>query len=658
MLERIEGFGRRLLLIAGAALTVATLASCGGAGAGAGGSGATSGSGTVADISLSIDKPALPAPDGSTTATIVAQVKDAASNVLRGQQVAFSTTDRGVSLAPIGTSSVTDASGTMQMQIVLGSTAEARARRTVTVTATSGGQSRSTTLQVEGSTLTIDGDNSIAVGGRSTYTVTALDASKKPVAGLAVAFRFTGGTPASSTVSTGSNGQASLEVTAVTPGNATIEASASGVDTVSRTVTVLGNDAPFRFVSPNDGVEVDVNTNQTMVVQLRENGAPVVGRTITLATTRGLLNGGSTVSQITNANGEVSITARSPSAGQATINATYFVSGQPTTISTRVNYVSRTPAKVSLSPDPTSIGANAGSSTSSTSRLVATVRDATDNPVKGALVTFSAQDPSNGSIQPSSAVTDASGQAIASFIAGPTSTGPDAVRVTATAFNGQGVAVASDTRNMTVSAVALFIELGTGNTIEAISATDYSMPWSAIVTDANRNPVVGAPVTVSLTAINFFKGIWVYTGGAWRPRSFDNITAPPLTCVSEDLNGNNLLDTSEDTDGDGRLDPGSPAAARVVSTDSKTGSDGRATLSIVYPKSFGEWVEVTMRVTIGTPGTESSIYRTFVLPVLAGDVTTETSAPPNVNARTPNNVTPAGALVGPYGYVQDCTSPN
>ncbi|HMS78400.1 MAG TPA: hypothetical protein PKC20_02480, partial [Burkholderiaceae bacterium] len=100
MLERIEGFGRRLLLIAGAALTVATLASCGGAGAGAGGSGATSGSGTVADISLSIDKPALPAPDGSTTATIVAQVKDAASNVLRGQQVAFSTTDRGVSLAP------------------------------------------------------------------------------------------------------------------------------------------------------------------------------------------------------------------------------------------------------------------------------------------------------------------------------------------------------------------------------------------------------------------------------------------------------------------------------------------------------------------------------------------------------------------------------
>ncbi len=658
MFERMEHLVRRLMAPAFAALAIATLASCGGSGAGAGGSAATSGDGAVADIALSLDKPALPAPDGSTTATVVAQVKDAASNVMRNQQVAFSTTDRGVSLVPVGTSNVTDASGTMQVQVVLGSTPEARAKRSVSISATSGGQTRTTVLLVEGSTLTIDGDNSIAVGGRSVYTVTALDASKKPVANLAVSFRFTGGTPAQATVVTGANGQASQELTAVTPGTATVEASASGIDTASRQITVLGNDAPFRFVSPNDGVEVDVNTNQTMVVQLRENGAPVVGRQIVLASTRGTLNGNATATLVTNANGEVSVVARSSAAGQATVNATYFVAGQSTTISSRVNYVSRTPAKVSLSPDPTSIGANAGSSTSSTSRLVATVRDATDNPVKGALVTFSAQDPSNGSIQPSSAVTDAAGQAIASFVAGPTSTGPDAVRVTATTFNAQGTAVASDTRNMTVSAVALFIELGTGNQIEPLTVTDYKMPWSAIVTDANRNPVVGAPVTVSLTAINYFKGIWVWNGTAWVPRSFDNPSAPPLACPSEDLNRNNLLDSGEDADGDGRLDPGSPAAARVESAEAKTGADGRAALAVIYPKSFGEWVEVTMRVTIGTPGTESSVYRTFVLPVLAGDVTTETVAPPNVSARTPNNVVPARALVGPYGYVQDCSSPN
>ena len=121
---------------------------------------------------------------------------------------------------------------------------------------------------------------------------------------------------------------------------------------------------------------------------------------------------------------------------------------------------------------------------------------------------------------------------------------------------------------------------------------------------------------------------------------------------------NNLLDAGEDTNGNTRLDPGSPASVRVTTADGKTGSDGRATIAITYPRSFGEWVEVTMRVTIATSGTESSVSRTFVLPVVAADVTTQTVAPPNVNAVVPNNDTPAGALVGPYGYRQDCADPN
>jgi hypothetical protein len=273
-------------------------------------------------------------------------------------------------------------------------------------------------------------------------------------------------------------------------------------------------------------------------------------------------------------------------------------------------------------------------------------------------VTFSAIDPSNGRIEPGQAVTDASGQAIASFIAGPNSSGQDAVRVTSTVFNTSGAVVASDTKNMTVSAVALFIELGTGNTIEAVDSTTYAMPWSAIVTDANRNPIAGARVTASLVAVSFRKGIWVFNGTSWGPASYDNPTLPPLSCPTEDTNRNNLLDAGEDVDGDGRLDPGSPASVRVTSTDGTTGQDGRATLSVIYPRSFGLWAEVTLRVTIATSGTESTVPRTFLLPVLAGDVTSQSVAPPNVNARTPNNANPANALVGPYGYVQDCASPN
>lgn len=649
---------RRATLALGAVLSAGLLASCGGEGAGAGGGGAASATGsTASEILMFSDKVSLPGTDGSTSATITAQVKDATNNVVSNQRVLFSTSDSGVALSPVGTTSVTDSAGRMQVKLDLGSTAAARAKRVITVTATSGTASATTTVQVVGTRVSVVGPDSLTVGVSSEYTIAAVDSTGAGVADLPVTVTFAGGTPASSALTTGANGQAKVTLTGVTPGASAVVATAAGVDPVSRAVNVLGSNTPFRVVSPADGAEVLVNTDQPITVQFRENGAPAVGRTIIVTTTRGTVNGTTSANIVTNANGEVNATVRSASAGQATITATVFSNGTPNSVSSRINYVSRSPSKITLSLDPSSIGANAPGSTSSTSRLITTVRDATDNPVKGALVTYAAQDPSNGSIQPSTAVTDASGQAIASFVAGPTSS--SAVQISASVFNESGTLVATDTKTMTVSAVALFVELGTGNAIEALDTTTYSMPWTAIVTDANRNPVSGLPVTVSLAAVSYFKGIWLWNGtSSWVPVNYDNPTLPLLKCVSEDTNRNNLLDVGEDINTNGRLDPGSPASVRVTSADGKTASDGRATLAVVYPKSFGEWVEVTMRVTIGTPGTESTISRTFVVPVLAADVTSSTVAPPNVNARTPPSANPANALIGPYGYVQDCTNPN
>jgi hypothetical protein len=647
---------RRAALALGAVLAAGLLAACGGEGAGAGGSAAGTTGTTASDILLFSDKVSLPGTDGSTSATITAQVKDASNNVVRNQRVVFSTSDSGVALSPVGTTSVTDSAGRMQVTLDLGSTAAARANRVVTVTATSGKASATTTVQVVGTRVSVVGPDSLTVGASSEYTIAAVDATGAGVASLPVTVTFAGGTPASSALTTGANGQVKVTLTGVTPGASAVVATAAGIDPVSRAVNVLGSNTPFRVLSPADGSEVLVNTDQPITVQFQENGAPAAGRTIVVTTTRGTVNGSTSANVVTNANGEVTANVRSASAGQATITATVFSGGTPNSVSSRINYVSRTPSKITLSLDPSSIGANAPGSTSSTSRLITTVRDATDNPVKGALVTFAAQDPSNGSIQPSTAVTDASGQAIASFIAGPTSS--SAVQISASVFNASGTLVATDSKTMTVSAVALFVELGTGNSIEALDATTYSMPWTAIVTDANRNPVSGLPVTVSLTAVSYFKGIWAYSGSSWSPVNYDNATLPLLKCASEDTNRNNLLDAGEDINTNGRLDPGSPASVRVTTADGKTAADGRATLAVIYPKSFGEWVEVTMRVTIGTPGTESSISRTFVVPVLAADVTSATVAPPNVNARTPPSANPANALVGPYGYVQDCTNPN
>jgi len=659
MFERIRSEGRRALLALGAALALGLAAGCGGDGAGAGGSAASAGGGgLVADVSMMTDKPSLPASDGTTSAIITAQVKDATNNVLPNQFVSFASADAGVALSPVGASTITDAAGRAQVRLELGGDAAARANRTVTVTATVGAVTRATTVQVIGTRLALTGPTSLSLGASAEYLVTASDGSAAGIAGLPVRIAFSGGTPATSDVVTAASGQAKVVLTGTVAGAATVTASAAGADPVALQVQVQGVDTPFRVASPADSTQVDVGTDQVLVVQYRPNGVPLAGASVTVSATRGTVNDASVATVATDDTGAARFTIRSASAGTSTVTAVVGASGETLTTSSRLRFVSRIPAKVSLSPDPTSIGANAVGSASSTSRLVATVRDLDDNPVTGASVAFSAIDPSSGRVEPGLVVTDTEGQAVASFIAGPNSTGPDAVQVTATVLDTAGRIVASDTRPLTVSAVALFVELGTGNSIEGLGATDYSMPWSAIVTDANRSPVPGARVTASLAAVNYFKGIWIWTGSAWVPSSFDQLGAPPGACRSEDLNDNNLLDAGEDVNGNGRLDPGSPASVQVVSPEGRTGADGRALLSIVYPKSFGSWVEVRLRVTIGTPGTESSIYRTFVLPVLAGDVTAETTAPPNVGARTPNDASPPRALVGPYGYEQRCDLPN
>ncbi len=627
------------------------LASCSGDGAGAGGSADGASDGTASDILVFSDKASLPSSDGSTSATITAQVKDSTNNVVRNQRVTFSTTDSGVALSPVGTSTVTDAAGRIQVRLDLGDSAAARSGRTVTVTATSGAARGTTTVRVVGTSLGITGGTTLTVGTPANFTVTATDATSRPVAGMPITVTFSGGTPASTTVTSAANGQATVTLTGTTPGEAVIRASATGVDPQPLTVTVVGNDSPFRVIAPS---EAEVGTSQAVTVQYRQNGSPVAGQAIVVSTSRGTIDGQPSVTRSTNASGEIVLTASSASAGQAEITAT-LAGAVAGSVSSRIAFVlAHAGEDLAVARPVVDRGERAGLD-QQLERLVATVRDAADNPVKDARVTFSAIDPSNGSISPGSARSDASGQAVASFVAGPTSSSD--VRVTASVFSSAGVLVAQDTKTLTVSAVALFVELGTATRSRPSTAprTRCRGRRSSPTRTATRSPGCRCRCRWWRSTTSRASGCTAARRGL--PRSFqqtppsDRSPARPrtrtaTTCADpgEDVNGNNLLE------------PGSPASVRVTSADAKTGADGRATLAVIYPKSFGEWVEVTMRVTIGTPGTESAINRTFVLPVLASDVTSQTTAPPNVGRRTPTTVIPAGALVGPYGYVQDCTS--
>ena len=623
---------------------VATLVACGGAGAGAGGAGSDLFvASQPSQLTLTADAPRLPTSDGSTSTVVTALVKDSSNNAVANQKVNLLSSDTGLTIAREGSATVTDSSGRMKFRVTLESTSGVSRSRTASLEGKLGSVSGKLDLPISGATLSIAGPESLASGATGDYTVTLLDSAGKAASGVAVALTTTSGSVSPASITTSTTGQGNFRLTAAVSGAATVSATATGLDPVTRTVQFVGSDTPFRIIVPADNATVDINTTQRVQVELRNNGAAVVAAPITLTTTRGLFSGQSSVSGVTDASGRFAADLSSSGVGQANLTA---LSGSSTTTS-RINFVSRTPAKLSLSTDVSSLPVNTAGASSSSTRLVATVRDANDNVVTGATVIFSAiADPSGGSIQPGTAITDSSGQAVANFVAGPTSTGPGAVRLNAQVVSGSGTLSADTPRTLTVTAAALFLELGTGNSIASPSETVYSMPWSVVVTDANRNPVANARVTASLKAVAYRKGVWQFNATTWT-------TAIAGTCGSEDLNQNNLLDAGEDLNGNSKLDPGSPAAVQVTSTNGTTGSDGLAALAITYPKSFGEWVQVVLQVTIASSGTESVVSRQFVLPAAASDLDDPTVAPPNVGTRSPSN-----QYTGPYGYVANCASPD
>lgn len=637
--------GRLLAWCAGLTF-VALTAGCGGSeGAGAqGGAGGTSSASTASALQLFTDKPTLKA-DGSQTATLTAVVKDANNNVVPRQAVAFTTTDAGSALTPGATPLVTDESGKATATLAVGAT---HLNRVVTVTATAGNISQTVSIPVTGTTVSVAGAPTIAQGSSSAYVVTLRDGSSNALPGVPVTLASARGNGiAPATANTDSTGQASFTVTGSASGSDTLSATALGA-TGQFTVNVAAATAVSGISVSPATANVPINTPTALTATYLIGSVPQAGKTLTLSLTRGSFtsNGLTTLSGTTNASGQLQVSVTSPTAGTSSLTA--LDAGDPSVTGTSTLQFFSGPAnaaKITLATSSTSVGVNPPGSSTNKSTLIAVVRDASDNPISGATVSFSAiADPSGGSVSPATVVTDSTGTAQSSFIPGGSSTGPNGVQLRAVVATNTAIAA---TASLTVDNVAYFVDLGTGNTIEAPSATQYKMPWTANVTDSSGKAVSGAQVSVSLTAVRYFKGVWVYSGGAWGPAGLANAgsspSGPPGVCRNEDLNRNNILDGGEDKNGNGKLEPGSPATVAVLSA---TDANGFAPIEITYAKSFGNWVEVTLKATISTPGTESFIERTFVLPVLSSDVTTATTSPPSVGTR----VNGSGPLTGPYGW--------
>lgn len=222
-----------------AVLLAGFLAACGGGGGSAGatggngsGSGGSGGSGgstdtatpRVVDFAVYLDRNTL-ANAGTSTAKLTVIPVDANNNVVPGAAVTVST-DKGAVFTP--SASTTDGTGTYTGQIGIGAD---KTDRTVTATVTVNGKTKTTSVNVVGSRITLQSTPSAPAPGQAgTVTATVVDSASNPIANVPVTFTGTVSGLQGQVVTTNAQGQATKSFTApATAGAYTIGASGSGV---------------------------------------------------------------------------------------------------------------------------------------------------------------------------------------------------------------------------------------------------------------------------------------------------------------------------------------------------------------------------------------------------------------------------------------------
>ena len=640
------------LLIAIAAVALAACSSGGSDdsfGAGGGGpvgGGPTTGP-TVASLTLLTSSPQMPS-DGTADATITALVRDSNNNVMPDIAVVFSA-DSG-SLVVNTQPAVTDDNGQLAATL---STASDPTNRTITVTALADTLQSTIAVDVIGTTLTLNGPGNLAQNDVATFNVVLADAGGVGIPNIDVTLASSNGnTLSDTTVTTGASGQASFTVTASAGGSDTLSADALNL-TASQTLTV-SNDA-FAFTAPAADTEISLGASQSTTVNWQQNGAAVVGQSVSFSTTRGTV----TPSSInTDAAGNATVSVTAQNAGPAVITAT---NSGGTSTQLNVEFVATTPDSLELQADPFTVAPGEQSA------ITAIVRDPTGNLVKNTIVSFQLTDVTGGSLSVAQAITDSQGRAQTFYTASSTTSASNGVVVTGTV---QSAPTVNDTVAITVAQRELFVSIGTGNEIFEPNSAQFRKEFIVQVTDSQGNGVADVTVSTSVLSARYREGnLFLFPDAITPDHWAQNVTGICLDedtnrngvldgaedglvlCngvldVGEDTNNNGILDRGEDTNGSCRIEAGNISTAVVQGGAGggtfQTDGDGFGLVDVFWPQDHSLWVEVTLEAKTSVQGTEFAESLTFVLPALASDLTAVDATPPGVTS--------------PFGLDGDCST--
>ena len=595
---------------------------------------ATSSPPSPASIDLLVSSPQLNS-DGASTVALTALVKDSGNRAMSGQAVTFAdnsaAADSGIITVTSGT---TDATGKATATLGTGGN---KKYRTINLTASSGAVSSTNTVDVVGTTVSIQGATTLAMGGKTTLTIFLKDSSGTGISGKSIALASAkGNTVNVSTVTTDASGQATVDVTAAAGGADTITATCTAMNRAG-TLTLTVSATTFSVIAPTAGQEVNVGGAQTVQVHYAQ-GVPAAGVAVNFTATRGTL---SATSALTDAAGNtVPITITSTTAGPAVITAS--VTGD-TSIQQNIEFVAVTVASMNLQANPTTIGTNKPPSTTEKSTITAVVYDLAGNLVKNKTIDFELTDVTGGAISPASVLTDSLGKASTVYTSSASDSAVDGVTIRATVRDTPAI---TKVVRLTVAKKAKYITLGTSNSsIQAVSGstTLYEQSYSVMVTDAMGNPVANATVNLSIVPINFIKGYWEKDDANSTDIWLIYKQTPLKICPNEDilrctytagtliipggvnpswcLNG--FIDTAavppetEDKNGNNRLDPGGVA---TVPSSVTTDANGYYEFKIIYGKAYAPWVYVQLQARTATSGSDAIAIAEFTLPYLVSDL--------------------------------------
>lgn len=563
--------------------------------------------------SLFSDADADDTTDGSNPVTVYMMAKD--SNNIALSDVTFTpSVTNGATLLP----------GTVSSDGILTTwylVPDEPRNQTVEVSVMAGGITESMKIDIIGTAIQVDGPESISMDKPTTYTVKLKDASGNGLASQAVSIDSS---LLTTSLVTDSEGEAQFDVQPAAGGSYTIEVNALG-SVASKSITV----SPNAFNLSSSVSEISVSELHQIQLNWTADGAPQSGKVIHLSATRGKItvNGVETDQITTDANGVATFNIESGTAGATVITATDNTTYLSTSLA--LEYIATEPHSLNIQADPSIIAALG------TSTIIAQVKDENDNPVKNQIVVFNLNDTIDGTLSSSKAQTDSSGQASVVYNAGQATSSKDGVVITSH-IEGQA-SVPDDITTLTVGGNAVRIVFGYDELI-AENSPFYEKTFGVIVTDNAGNPVAGKQIDFTVTPTHYLKGYLVYyeTTGNWGLPFVTDASGDYVEvvdeCASEDIDKDGSLDSTEDYNGNGTLEP---TNSTTIVGNSVTDTSGQTTVKISYPQNHAWWERIELTAQVTVDGTEYIQKINMKLPVLAGDVQTEDSPP---NSRSPYGV--------------------